>query len=149
MTFKYWSGFSSLTLAIVSGPCSTKSACIASMKASPSLFREPFGRPAMLPDSPGFQAGLRVCSFGVETPSASASLIRLFPGSIQTPGALAIGSLSARTRLSRNGIASSKSFKDCLIKGRLEFPHLPPQAVPIKPVEFLRHFIVLGAGTAS
>ena len=47
MTLRYWSGFSVRTFSITAGPFAVKSAYIASMNASPSLLREPLGRPGL------------------------------------------------------------------------------------------------------
>jgi hypothetical protein len=59
MTLRYWSGFSRLTVSITETPCSIKSSCMASRKASPSLLRTPGPRPFGFPDCPGFQGGIR------------------------------------------------------------------------------------------
>lgn len=69
MTLRYWSGFSARTTSMTSLPCCSKSSCMASMKASPSLLREPLGLPSGLPDWPGLNC---VC-FG---PVFSGSAIR-------------------------------------------------------------------------
>jgi hypothetical protein len=62
MTFMYWSGFSSRTFTIAAAPWSMKSSCSASMNASPSLLREPFGRPAGFPLFPGLNCHGFCCS---------------------------------------------------------------------------------------
>jgi len=60
MTLRYWSGLSIRTVSMTFGPCSSKSLCRAATNSSPSLLREPFGRPlglALLP-GPNRWAGL-------------------------------------------------------------------------------------------
>lgn len=73
MTLRYSCGFSTRTASMALTPCAWKSSCSAAMKCSPSLLREPFGRPAGLPDFPGSNGRPMRCCDAV--PSASLSLI--------------------------------------------------------------------------
>lgn len=75
MTFRYWSGFSVLTVWMTASPFASKSSCKARMNASPSLLRDPgFLPPPILPVKKRPDVG----SLSIQIGRASAALTLAF-----------------------------------------------------------------------
>lgn len=77
MVRTYWAGSSTRICSMAATPFAMKSACSASVKASESLLREPLGRPAGLPLSPGLKGRPRGCFPAVLSALIGAFRLRL------------------------------------------------------------------------